>query len=138
LERLNGGHRPEDLLLHTARRLPEARDHRGLKERSFVEGWRHRGASAAAEDLAPFLLGELDVAFDLGEVVHADQGSELRGLIRRVADLHAFGERDETLGELLGDAILDEDAAAAEADLALVAERGIRDASGGGFEVAVG
>src|ERR1700730_5601783 len=73
IEGRDGDDGTEDLLLHDARLAVEAGDHRRLEKVSVLHALREiLGMLSADENGAPFLLRELDVAFDFAKVGFAN------------------------------------------------------------------
>ncbi len=135
LERVQRHHRAEDFLGRAARIRRQALNHCRLEECAAVERRRQFGALATAQDGAALLTGERDIALDLHAMLLRNQRAQFA--TRGVADGHRLDVRDKARDELVPDRALDEQAAAAKADLSLVHERRARGTRDCLFEVGV-
>ena len=93
---------------------------------------------ATGKQCAAFFLRKFDVFEDLFHVRFGDGGGVAGGFVERVADGDLFGFFDQRGFELLVDRGFDENALAAEADLALVGERRGDGAVDGLVEIRIG
>src|SRR5207237_9970374 len=116
----------------------ETVDQGGLDEPSLLATSFEARRAPTAEDLAAFAFRRLDRGRHLVEVLAGNEGALLGRRIERIADAQRAGPCDQAVLDGLVDAALDEDARAAEADLALVLERGPRRAVDGLVEIGVG
>src|SRR5581483_4476147 len=119
VERSHRHDRPEDLFLQHAAIHAEPGDDRRLDEVAAAVD-----AIPAADDRPAFPFRELDVAGDFPQMIGADQRADIACLVERIADLQLLRGSDEALEELVVSGALDEDARAAETDLALIPEAG--------------
>ncbi len=118
---LEGGHaehRTEDLFLeHT--HVVLALEHRGLDVIALGIGLVVVGF-AAAENLGPFILADLDVVEDLHELVVGCLGAHHGGGVQGVAHLDGVDTLQAALHELVVDVLLDQRPGRTGADLALI------------------
>ena len=111
--------RPEDLLLEDPH-LVMALEHRRLDVEALAEVARQVVASAAGEQLGAFLAADVDVAQDLLQLLARGLRADHRRRIERVALDDRLGPGDRPLHEAVIDRLVDQRAARAGADLALV------------------
>lgn len=126
LERDQADHRAEDLLLGDAHAVVHVGEHRGLDELPLAQVRRQAGRTlqAAGHQGGAFLEADADVAGDLVVVGLGDHRADLGLRVLRIADDQAPGARGELGDELRVDALLDEDATAGGAALAVQREDG--------------
>ena len=93
---------------------------------------------AAGDELRAFPASALDVARDVLALLLRDERAEARLRVERVARRHLLRALDDLLHERVVDRLLDEQAGARRAELALAVEDGVDRALRGGVEVGVG
>lgn len=121
LERDQARHRAEDLLLGDAHAVVHIGEHRGLDELPLgqVRRQARRALQATGHQARTFLDADANVAGDLVVVLLGDHRADLGFRVGRVADDQAPGTGGELADEARVHALLDEDAAAGGAALAV-------------------
>ncbi len=132
IERRDRHDRSENLLLQNATIAIESGDDCRLDEVAFAFD-----ASAAGRDRAAFFFREVDVAYDFVEMCGADQRTDLRLIVERIADRQRSGPLDEVIHEVIVDLAFNEDPRSAQADLALIPERRTNRFGTGSIEVGI-